>query len=157
MSVFLQVDTLRLLSTHPHVYTMMHTHADELVDAVSYKCTQIIKGASPRQAVEPLRVYIVPEHELAPVIACRKQLFNLIRSTCTPTTMTCTIIGLVSCISAATSIPYGLCYHCASCKCVPKAVSKCDNSEYQYQHPQPWTQSCSSVTMICFMLMFNRN
>eukprot|EP00892_Ulva_mutabilis_P012091 jgi/Ulvmu1/9254/UM050_0003.1 len=110
------VDTLRLWSTYPDVHSILYTHTAKLTDAISYKCTKLLQRASPNMEVQPLRIYIVPEQELAPMIHSMQQLLDVIHSGCSPTAMTCTILGMVTCISAPTSIPYGLCYKCPSCK-----------------------------------------
>lgn len=78
-----------------------------------------MKGALSKQNVQPLRVYVVPEQVLAPLVSNRWQLFDHISNSRPSAGTKITIMGLVSSVSAATTVPYGLCFHCEHCKCVP--------------------------------------
>lgn len=108
---------LRLRAEYCSVYSTLQTHASELADAISYSCTQVMRQAAPEQALEPLRVYIVPEHELAPLVCSTQQLLDLMNSSTSPSSVKCTIMGRVSRLSNPLSIAYGLRFDCTTCQC----------------------------------------
>lgn len=112
-----QVDVLRLYSSFPSMHLTLQAYAGQVADAISYNCTELMRKAVPGQKKEPLRVYVVPEHELAPLVCNMQQLVHLEHARVSPTPLKCTIMGRVSCISGPIIVSYGLRYHCSSCKC----------------------------------------
>jgi len=114
---------LQLRSEFSRVYSTLQTRASELVDAISYRCTWVMRQTAPKRILEPLRVYILPEHELAPLVCSTQQLFDLINGSTSPSAVKCTIMGRVSRVSGPLSVPYGLRFDCTSCQCATICIA----------------------------------